>query len=45
MSAPVPAYSGATQLATFNGQSPNGTWSLWVRDDATGDSGSISGGW
>ena len=45
MPAPAPASSGATQLATFNGQSPNGTWSLWVRDDATGDSGSISGGW
>ncbi len=43
--APAPALSGATALSTFNGASGNGTWSLWVLDDASGDSGSISGGW
>lgn len=43
--APAPALSSATELATFNGAGANGTWSLWVHDDATGDSGSISGGW
>ena len=43
--APAPAVSTATTLATFNGASGNGVWSLWVVDDATGDSGSISGGW
>lgn len=43
--APAPAPSSATELSTFNGASANGTWSLWIVDDATGDSGSISGGW
>jgi subtilisin-like proprotein convertase family protein len=45
--APAPAPSGATQLATFNGTNPNGTWSLFVVDDLAGDSGNISvaGAW
>ncbi|MFH8252587.1 beta strand repeat-containing protein [Microbacterium sp. B2969] len=43
--APAPAPSGATTLSTFNGASGNGVWSLWVVDDASGDAGSISGGW
>jgi subtilisin-like proprotein convertase family protein len=43
--APAPGLSAATALSTFVGADPNGTWSLWVVDDATGDSGSISGGW
>ena len=43
--APAPTPSSATALSTFNGGSANGTWSLWVVDDATGDIGSISGGW
>ncbi len=43
--APAPIPTTATGLATFNGSAPNGTWSLWVIDDATGDAGSISGGW
>ncbi|WP_243075338.1 S-layer family protein [Microbacterium sp. SS28] len=43
--APAPIVSSATTLATFNGASGNGVWSLWVLDDATGDAGSISGGW
>ena len=30
---------------TFNGTNPNGVWSLYVFDDATGDTGSIGGGW
>ena len=42
--APAPALSSATALSTFNGAG-NGTWSLWVFDDATGDAGSISDGW
>lgn len=42
---PAPTVSGATELSTFNGVTGNGTWSLWVRDDATGDAGSIAGGW
>ncbi len=43
--APAPIVNSATALATFNGAAGNGVWSLWVVDDATGDSGSISGGW
>jgi subtilisin-like proprotein convertase family protein len=43
--APAPVPSGATQLAAFNGTNPNGTWSLYVVDDAGDDSGNISGGW
>src|SRR5262249_15583003 len=43
--APAPAPSAATTLATFNGVSPNGTWSLYVVDDAAGDAGAIAGGW
>ena len=43
--APAPAPSAATTLATFNGSDPNGTWSLFVVDDAGGDTGSMAGGW
>ena len=43
--APAPAASTATALSTFNGSDPNGIWSLFVLDDASGDSGSIGGGW
>lgn len=43
--APAPAISGSTTLASFNGGNANGVWSLWVVDDASGDTGSIGGGW
>lgn len=43
--APAPAPSSATALSVFNGTDPNGTWSLFVVDDAAGDTGSIAGGW
>ena len=43
--ATAPAPTSATTLATFNGTNPNGTWSLYVVDDATADAGSIAGGW
>lgn len=41
--APPPPY--ATALATFNGQDPNGTWSLYVFNFVGPAPGSISGGW
>ena len=41
----TPAGPPATTLAAFNGTNPNGTWSLYVFDDAPGDSGNIAGGW
>jgi subtilisin-like proprotein convertase family protein len=33
-----------TSLAAFAGTNPNGTWALYVQDDAGGDTGAISGG-
>ena len=33
-----------TSLSVFNGTAPNGTWSLYVMDDTSGQAGSI-GGW
>jgi hypothetical protein len=41
--APIGPYG--TSLATVNGASPNGTWSLFAQDDRTNDGGTISGGW
>ena len=43
--APAPAPSVNTTLAAFSGSNPNGTWSLYIVDDTTGDVGSITGGW
>ncbi|MDX6695089.1 MAG: hypothetical protein QOF02_2692 [Blastocatellia bacterium] len=34
-----------TLASSFNGTDPNGTWSLYVVDDAGGQTGSITGGW
>jgi subtilisin-like proprotein convertase family protein len=45
--APAPAgpHPDPQQLSVFNGQNPNGTWSLFIVDDLGGDIGSLSGGW
>ena len=41
-----PAPDGAATLASvFDGTAPNGTWSLYVRDDRSQDIGEIGGGW
>ncbi|QYG91867.1 DUF4214 domain-containing protein [Iamia sp. SCSIO 61187] len=42
---PAPAGPYGTTFAAFNGINPNGTWNLFVADDANGDAGSLSGGW
>jgi subtilisin-like proprotein convertase family protein len=42
--APASPPSGET-LAALDGINPNGTWSLYAVDDASGNTGSITGGW
>jgi uncharacterized delta-60 repeat protein len=43
--APAPAGPYATNLAVFNGFSPNGTWSLYIVDDTDQNFGNIVNGW
>jgi subtilisin-like proprotein convertase family protein len=43
--APAPQASGSVRLKTFDGGRPNGTWRLFVNDDAPDESGKIEGGW
>jgi subtilisin-like proprotein convertase family protein len=45
--APAPAgpYNDPQLLSVFNGVNPNGTWSLYLVDDAGGDFGNINLGW
>jgi subtilisin-like proprotein convertase family protein len=41
-----PAPGGTDTFASaFNGQNPNGVWSLYVVDDAATDTGQFAGGW
>jgi subtilisin-like proprotein convertase family protein len=44
---PAPAPAGVYYVSTvaFQGETPNGTWSLYVRDDTSGNVGTIAGGW
>ncbi len=43
---PNPGTAGSATLASvFNGTDPNGTWRLYVIDDATASTGTIAGGW
>jgi subtilisin-like proprotein convertase family protein len=46
---PSPAPSGSSSapaaLSVFNGTDPNGTWNLYVVDETSPDSGTISRGW
>lgn len=44
-SAPAPGAPYGTTLNAFNQTSPNGSWRLYVMDDAAVDQGSIAGGW
>ncbi|GBF56099.1 alkaline phosphatase [Microcystis sp. 0824] len=43
--APAPGGPYGTDFSVFNNTNPNGTWSLYVIDDAGGDVGTIAGGW
>ena len=43
--APAPTGPYTPSLALFNGTNPTGAWSMYVRDDAGGDTGSINNGW
>jgi subtilisin-like proprotein convertase family protein len=42
---PAPAGPHGSVLSAFNGVNPNGTWRLFVVDDAGGDLGQYAGGW
>ena len=42
---PAPSKPFGSALSIFNGLSPNGNWNLFVLDEYTSGSGSISGGW
>lgn len=43
--APAPAAPYVTNLAVFKGQNPQGTWSLYIVDDSSQDTGALAGGW
>ena len=41
----IPAAPDVDTLASLNGTTPNGDWSLYVYDDTEGNSGAIANGW
>jgi subtilisin-like proprotein convertase family protein len=43
--APAGSSSAPAALSVFNGTDPNGTWNLFVVDESSPDSGTISRGW
>ena len=43
--APAPSSPYGGTLSVFSGTDPNGTWKLFIRDDTTGNSGQVAGGW
>ena len=43
--APAGSSSAPSSLSVFNGTDPNGTWNLFVVDESSPDSGTISRGW
>ncbi len=44
--APAPGVAGiGSALSVFDGINPNGTWKLFITDDASGDTGVLAGGW
>jgi hypothetical protein len=43
--APAPAGPHGSVMSDFNGQSPNGPWSLYAKDDSGSLTGGINGGW
>jgi subtilisin-like proprotein convertase family protein len=43
--APAGSANAPASLAVFNGTNPNGTWLLYVLDESSPDSGTISRGW
>jgi uncharacterized repeat protein (TIGR01451 family) len=45
LNAPAPAAPYADKLGRFAGDTANGTWKLYVRDEFNPDSGSFAGGW
>lgn len=43
--APAPLTGQTVALSVFNGINPNGTWQLFIRDQAGMNNGDIAGGW
>jgi subtilisin-like proprotein convertase family protein len=42
---PAPSSGYGAALSAFDGTDPNGTWSLFARDDSSTDTGNIARGW